>query len=354
MMMPRYLAPALVVIMLSSLGSAFAETAVAQGLAQSLLADLQAAQCALDRNQSPWPDRASRPQPEPVAALSAELPGNCIWQAFRPVDLAIRQAYRAQRSQYLEKDAGIIQRRTARTGLDPLRDAIKQERACYGNRTIGLALRQVDQVDNALRHLEYYSALCIMWSMADILGLWDRQAALESAGDHLRSARNGALRRQNLSSSHARALKSRLATISTMIETAINWQPAPEGIGPCGDLASSGAPDNHHWATHYDPGGAFGPWREPHQFEETGASPWLLVQPWTRDALDQPAPETRCLAPCPKKYRDWQYKLADPRYGWLVYTHTAASQWRVDCDWRSLEPRATWPGAKGIQNAGGL
>lgn len=350
--MTRYFAPALMVLLLASAGTAFAETAAAQGLAQSLLSDLQVAQCALDRNQSPWPERTSRPQPEPVAALAAELPGNCIWQAFRPVDLAIRQAYREQRSQYLEKDAGIIQRRTARTGLDDLREAIQQERACYGNRTISLALRQVDQVDNALRHLEYYSALCIMWSMADILGLWDRQAALESAEDHLRSARAGNLRRQQLSASRARSLKTRLATISTMIETAVNWKPAPEGLGPCADLASR-APDSPHWAEHYDPGGAFGPWRET-TTEETGASPWLHVQPWTREALDQPAPETRCLTPCPKKYRDWQYKLGDPRYGWRVYTHTAASQWRVGCDWRDLAPRATWPGAKGIQNAGGL
>ena len=351
--MARYLALVLVVVTLSSLGTAFAETAAAQGLAQSLCADLQAAQCTLDRNQSPWPDRASRPQPEPIAALAAELPGNCIWQAFRPVDLAIRQAYRAQRSQYLEKDAGVIHRRTARTGLDPLREAIKQERACYSNRTVSLALRQVDQVDNALRHLEYYSALCVMWTMADMLGLWDRQAALESAEDHLRSARAGALGRKALSSGHARAVKSRLATISTMIETAINWKPAPEGIGPCSHLASA-TPDSPHWATHYDPGGAFGPWREPREFRQTGASPLILVQPWTREALGRPAPETRCLVPCAKKYRDWQYKLHDLRYGWLVYTHTAASQWRVDCDWRNLEPRATWPGAKGIQNAGGL
>lgn len=343
------------VLLLLALGTLWAQEVERTALGQSLLGDLRAAQDCLEKGQSPWPDRTSRPQAGPVAALRASLPGNGIWEAFKPVDCAIREAYHQQRSIYLEKDAGLIERRAARTELEPLRDAIKTERRCYSNATVGTALRQLDQVDYALRHLQYHAALCVMWSMADALGLWDRQAALESAERHLGAARERGLRRQQLSSGEAKHLTQRLDTITCMIQTAVAWKPAPEAIGPSEvDLmVGSYGRNDRHFAEPYDPGGAFDSWRETRP-EQTGASPWLHVQPWTRDDLERPAPETRCLAPCPRRYRDWQYTLNDYRYGWLVYTHSAAGNWKPGCDWRELQPKATWPAGRGAQNAGGL
>lgn len=333
-----------------------AQSVQAVALAQSLLQDVEAAQGALDRNCSPWESRDGRPQPEPINALRLELPGTCIWMAFKPVDAAIRESYRQQRNSYLEKDAAIIDRRMARVGLEPLREAITQEADCYPAGTVSLARRQVSQIDNALRHHEYNAAACILWAMAEVLGLWDRQAALESAADHMARLREQGLGRKSIPSDEARNMKNRLGCLSVMVERAVCWRPTAGVMA--GDLLSERTAQerrHRHWAEeHLDPGAAFEKWRENASLDP-GATAWVLRRPYYRCEMDSGYFNTRDLVPCPKADRDWQYTLRDYRWGWLEYTRSAANGlWRPHGDWRDLEPDAFWPGARGSQTSGGL
>jgi hypothetical protein len=333
-----------------------AQSVQAVSLAQSLLQDMQAAQVTLDRCGSPWENAEGRPQPEPINALRLELPGSYIWAAFKPVDAAIRESYRQQRNSYLEKDAAIIDRRMARVGLEPLREAITREEDCYPAGLVSLARRQVSQIDNALRHDEYNAAECIMWAMADALGLWDRQAALESAADHLAKLRAQGLCRKSIPTNEARNMKNRLGCVGVMIDRAVCWSPRVGTMA--GELLTVRSQEewhNPHWADEQmEVGGAFENWRENSSLDP-GATPWVLRDPYYRCQMGQAALNTRDLVPCPKVYRDWQVTLHDYRWGWVEYTHSAANGlWRPHGDWRDLEPNAFWPGAKGSQTSGGL
>jgi hypothetical protein len=333
-----------------------AQSVQSVALAQSLLQDMEAAQATLDRNRSPWESADGRPQPEPVKALRLELPGTCIWAAFKPVDAAIRESYRQQRKSYLEKDAAIIDRRMARVGLEPLQEAITQEENAYPAGLVSLARRQVSQIDNALRHDEYNAAACIMWAMADALGLWDRQAALESAADQLTRLRAQGLCRKSVPSDEAKYMKNRLGCVSVMVERAVCWQPQVGVMA--GELLSERTEQERrhpHWAEeHLEVGGAFEKWRENTSIDP-GATAWVLRRPYYRCEMGEASFNTRDLVPCPKAYRDWQYTLGDYRWGWLEYTRSAANGlWRPHGDWRDLEPDAFWPGAKGSQTGGGL
>lgn len=358
--MRRYLPVLLVLVVLqvtlpATAAAVAAESVAATGLAQSLLQDLQSAQSALDRGQTPWPEAQSRPQAEPLTALRLELPGSRLWSAFQPVDAAIREAYRQQRKMYIDEDAGLIDRRTARTALDDLTAALGEERPSYNATVVSRANRQILQIDFALSHHQYHAALCIMWAMADALGLWDRQAALESAADHLARLRAAALRRQSLPPGTVRYYKNQLGCIATIVERAVAWQPAPQSIGPSRRVTTcpDGALQSDHWAReHFEVGGAFDPWRN--NSGASGATPWVLNQPIFRLGLQEPPRETRDITPCPERYRDWQHTLRDYRWGWFVYNDSAASGWRPHGDWRDLQPTPFWPGERGIDNAGGL
>ncbi|MEI6499473.1 MAG: hypothetical protein WCP21_00440 [Armatimonadota bacterium] len=341
--------------LLGALSSGHAQSVVSAGLAQSLQQDLQEAQNALATGQSPWADARARPQAEPIRALSAELPGHRLWLAFKPVDAAIREAYRRQRMMWADKDAGIIYRRRARVGLEKLVEALEAEDADYPSSLESLAHGQIGEIDNALRHDEYHAALCILWSMADALGLWDRQAALETAADNMAALRAAGLRRKSLSRGQAEAFRKRLTCLGGMIERAVAWKPV--NVLTPGQMVPLNAPDsdhNKHWAKEaFEPGGAFAVWRNDHG--QSGASSWVLNQPIFRSALEDPPRNTKDLAPCLSRLRDWQYTLHEYRYGWVVYTRAASgNHWRPHGDWRDLEPKTFWPGAGGSQTAGGL
>ncbi len=348
----------LAMVLSLSVRLAAGQTVEASAVAQSLLRDIANARRLLQSNQSPWQDTAARPQPQPLAVLAQELPGNAIWVAFKPVDERVRAAYWLQRQSYLEKDAAVRQRREARELLPALAAAIRAERDRYNPTVINLAVRQVAQADNALVHLEYHAALCVLWSMADLLGLWDRQAALEVAQDHLSDLRHDGAGKSELRASVARGMDRTLETIAQMIETAIAWRPVgeslagpsigPSDIGPAGGSRSDA---ERHFADHAVLGHAFDPWRHG-SVVTSGATPLVYDQVNARLALSRPPQETKCLAACPR-YRDWQDKLDDHRYGWSPYMDSAARQ-KPCCDWRALQPWAAWPAAKGADNAGGL
>lgn len=360
-----------ILCILLSVTSAPAESVAAAALANSLQQDFAAAQGLLDSGQSPWPSAESRPQPEPINALRLELPGNCIWAAFKPVDEAIRAAYRQQRKMYVDKDAGLIDRRGARGGIDCLSAAIRQERAAYDPGLIRCARQQVLEIDNALEHNQYYAAECTMWSLADRLGLWDRQAALESAADHLTILRAHAMGCKSLSAAEIRLYKNQLGCLGVMVERAIQWQPtgyngpacnlSPCQTIPCDTTACRGATiANKGCAKELGAcpcacagDTAYGPWRDTLGY--SGATAVVLNRPFFCAGMEKPARNTYDLYPCAVLYRDWQYTLRDYRYGWLVYIDSAANGlWRPHGDWRELEPNAFWPAAKGSETGGGL
>jgi len=341
--------------LLGALSGGHAQPAVSAGLKQSLLQDIGVAQQALAKGESPWVDAQARPQAEPIRALSAELPGHCLWLAFKPVDAAVREAYRLQRRMWAEKDAGIIDRRVARVALEKLSAALQTEQAEYPSAVKSRARRQLDEIDNALAHHEYHAALCVLWSMAEVLGLWDRQAALECAADSMASMRGAGLRRKSLPRGQAELYGKRLECLSGMIERATTWQPANSYPAlHVGALAVPASDRNKHWAKEaFETGDAFAPWRDDQG--QAGATSWILNQPIFRLALQDPPRNTKDLAPCPTRLRDWQYTLHDYRYGWTIFTRTASgSHWQPHGDWRDLEPDAFWPGAGGSQTAGGL
>ena len=346
----------LAVLLVLAVASGWAQNVPASAVGQSLLQDLNQARAQTQANRSPWADPLGRPQPEPVALLLSELPGSRIWNAFKPVDQFAREALRAQRQGYIVKDAAIRERRSARSLLDDLSAAIRAERPSYSHRAMRTALLQVAQVDYALKHMEYYSSLCILWSMADVLGLWDRQAALEVAYAHLAELRERGAGRGQLRDHDARRMDRDLEAISQIITTALAWEPLPESIGP----ANSSPQDPgavtaaRHFADPADLGEAFEPWRDG-AVVNPACGPMTYDETHAREAFSLLPRNTRCLTPCAQRYRDWQYALDDYRYGWVVDTHTAANPpWDVNCDWRRLEPGAAWPGAKGAQDAGGL
>ncbi|MBU0610751.1 MAG: hypothetical protein KKI08_22895 [Armatimonadetes bacterium] len=336
-----------------SVSLAAGQTIEASAVAQSLLLDINRAQALLESNQSPWQDPAARPQPEPLGVLADELPGSHIWGAFKPVDQAVRRAYWLQRHVPLDKDAAVKPRREARELLPQLAAAIRAERRCYNRTVISLAVRQVAQVDNALEHLEYHASLCLLWSMADLLGLWDRQAALEIAQAHLADMRQAGSGKTDLRAKTARRMADKLTVIGQIIAAAEAWQPIHECPGPTelGLINPRTAANAHHFADPAVLGGAFGPWRD-NQTKVSGATPLVYDEINAGYALSFPPRETRCLYRCPE-YRPWQKELNDYRYGWSIYKNSAAQQ-KPGCDWRNLPPRATWPGAKGAENAGGL
>lgn len=389
------------VCLLSSLTPVAAQSVAAVALAKSLQQDFAAAQALLDSGQAPWPSAESRPQPEPINALRLELPGNSIWAAFRPIDCAIRGGYRQQRKMYVDKDAGLIDRRTARTGVDALGAAIRQERQAYNPDVVECANLQVREIDNALEHDQYYAAECTMWSLADRLGLWDRQAALEAAACHLARLRARASGCQKLSAGQIRFYKNQLGCLSVMVQRAIEWQPtgysdpvcnlSPCHVIPCGTnrcrkpasaaitrnvpVGSTTPCNTTPCATPACPpqtvankscakdlcacsgaltdGTAYGPWRD--TLGHSGATPVVLNRCFLRQGMEIPARNTYDRYPCAVLYRDWQYTLRDFSYGWLVYIDSAANGlWRPHGDWRELQPDASWPGARGSQTAGGL
>ena len=316
---------AMALCLLLSITCAPAQSVQAVALANSLQQDFCAAQALLDKGQTPWPNAQARPQPEPINALRAELPGNCIWAAFKPVDCAARASFRQQRKMYVDKDSGLIDRRTARTGIDELSAAVLQERPAYPKELIRCARRQVLQVDDALEHSEYHAAECALWSLADRLGLWDRQAALEAAACHLAALRERAMGCKTLSPGQVRYYKNQLGCLAVMVQRAVDWKPAacdatPPNLSPCHCPPCHPASD-----------------------------------PCGESSLQAPERNTYDLWPCAVLYRDWQYALHDYNYGWLVYTHSAANGiWRPHGDWRELEPTAFWPAAKGSEVSGGL
>lgn len=341
--------------LLGGLVAGHAQSVVSAGLTQSLLQDIGDAQSALAEGRSPWEDAQARPQAEPIRALSAELPGHRVWLAFKPVDAAIRDAYREQRRMWAAKDAGIIPRRKARVGLEKLSEALEAESSTYPASLNRLARAQVAQIDYALLHHEYHAALCVLWAMADALGLWDRQAALEAAADNLAAMRAAGLRRKSLPRGQAEAFGKRLKCLGGMIERAVAWSPA-NALGPAQfvPLAMPAPARNKHWAKEaFEPGGAFAVWRNDQG--QAGASSWVLNQKIFRSALEDPPRNTKDLSPCPTRLRDWQHTLHEYRYGWVVYTRAAAgNHWHPHGDWRDLEPKTFWPGAGGSQTAGGL
>jgi len=343
----------LAIVLSLSIGLAAGQTIEASAVAQSLLSDIDKAQCLLQANQSPWQDPGARPQAEPLALLRGELPGSHIWLVFKPLDQRLREAYWLQRQSYLEKDAAVRPRREARELLPELAAAIRVERRCYNRTIAALAVRQVAQLDNALSHMEYHAALCILWSMADLLGLWDRQAALEVAEEHLADLCRAGSGRTELQPKIAGRMTRKLDLIAQIIAAAGAWRPRPEALAPTelGPADIARARVGHHFADHADLGSAFDPWRD-NTVLDGSATPLVFNETNAAFALSFPAPETRCLNPCPR-YREWQDALGDYHYGWSVYKHSAAQQ-KPGCDWRALEPWATWPGAKGAQNAGGL
>jgi len=334
-------------------GAAHAESVKAQAVGQSLLQDLQQAQSLLEANRSPWQNPAGRPQAEPVALLRGELPGNGLWAAFVPVDRLVRAAYRLQRQGYIVKDAALPERREARELLPALRDAIRAERACYNPTVISIASRQVVQLDYALYNMQYHAALCLLWSTADLLGLWDRQAALIVAEEQLAAMRQRGANQAQLGERTARAMVKRTEIVARMIECALAWKPMPETVNPGIPSPLGGqVKAARHFADPTNLGGAFEPWRD--QAIVGSATPVVMDTYNMRQGLMSPFRNTTCLHPCPEVYRDWQYALDDFRYGWTVYTDTAAQPWKTGSDWRRLQPWDTWPGAKGAQNAGGL
>jgi hypothetical protein len=348
----------LAIVLSLSIGLAAGQTIEASAVSQSLLSDIDKAQGTLQSNQSPWQDPGARPQAEPLAVLREELPGSHIWLAFKPVDQRVRRAYWLQRQSYLEKDAAIQLRREARELLPELAAAIRAERRCYDRTVTNLAARQVAQLDNALSHMEYHAAMCILWSMADLLGLWDRQAALEVAEEHLADLCKAGSGKAELHAKIAQRMARKLDIIAQIIEMAGAWQPMPgtqgvQSIGPVtlGLVDVGGARAGRHFADHADLGQAFDPWRK-NTVLDGSATPLVFDETNAAFALSFPAPQTRCLNPCPQ-YRQWQKTLGDYQYGWSVYKNSAAQQ-KPGCDWRALEPWAKWPGAKGAQNAGGL
>jgi hypothetical protein len=294
-----------VVLVVVAIAAAGADTVTAQAVGQSLLEDLSHARAVLQDNRSPWEDPAARPQAEPVAVLASELPGYRIWLEFKPVDKLVREACRAQWEGYIDKDAGMTPRRDAVARLDELSAAIRAERPSYTRPPIRTAYLQVGQLDYALKHMEYNASMCLLWSMADILGLWDRQAALEVAERHLAELRRDGAGRRELAPRKAQRMIVELDAITMVIKAALDWRPLTEGIPV--------------------------------------------------ECTSGPARHTCCLSPCPERYRDWQYILDDFRYGWVVDHDTSADPpWDRDCDWRRLHPQPTWPGAGGVWNAGGL
>lgn len=335
-------------------GVACAQSVESSAVARSLVDDIRNARAQLEAGCSPWQDPAGRPRPEPLAVLRQELPGNHIWKAFKPVDRLVREAYRLQRQGYIVKDAAVAERREARALLPALAEAITLESPCYNRRVTSTALRQVSQADYALRFMQYQSALCVLWSMADLLGLWDRQAALEVAEEHVGEMQRRGSRARNLRPNEARRMSRRLDVISRMIDTAVCWQPLPESIGP-GDISPRRISDtrsDRHFASHARLGAAFDPWRDGSTIDGS-ATPLVYDETNLEFALSFPPQETECLHVRPK-WRDWQRQLNEYRYGWVAETNTAAGQWAVCCDWRRLLPESSWPGARGIDNAGGL
>lgn len=346
----RVILPVLAVVWMVLAGTAApAQSVTAVALANSLQQDFACVQALLDNRQPPWASVQSRPQPEPINALRLELPGNCIWARFKPVEAAVREAHRQQRKVFLGKDAGLIERREARAGIQPLAAAILQEREAFEPSLIRCARQQVAQIDNAPAHDEYHAAECILWSMADRLGLWDRQAALETAAEHLGTLRARALCDKDLSADEVKGYKNQIGCLTVMVQRAITWQPTP-----CCPPATPVESVNMHFASDPLSGGlAFGPWRD--SLGRSGATQVVLNRPFFRAGMQAPAANTYDLSACPELYRDWQYTLHDFRYGWLVYNHSAANGlWRPHGDWRELAPNAFWPGAKGSQTAGGL
>jgi hypothetical protein len=343
------------VLLILAMTVVYAQNVPAAAVGQSLSHDLDQALTTVQAHKSPWEDPAARPQPEPLTLLLSELPGGRIWNAFRPVDNHVREAYRSQQQGYIVKDAGVVDRREACALLTPLRTAIIAERRSYPRRATATALFQLGELDNALKHMEYYSALCVLWSMADVLGLWDRQAALEIAADHLSGLRDRYQGRANISDRDSRRLTCELSAIEGIIEAAVAWQAPPDiGPAPCNPYATARAADVRHFANPAVLGGAFQPWRDGAQVDPA-CNPMTYDETHAAEAFASPARLTRCLSPCARRYRDWQYVLEDFRYGWIVNTHTAASgPWDVNCDWRRLPPLPTWPGAQGAENAGGL
>jgi hypothetical protein len=350
-MLPRVCLPALILCLSVSLAAG--QTIEASAVAQPLLSDLSRAQGLLDANQSPWQEPGARPQAEPLAVVREALSGNRIWVAFKPVDRAVRRAYWLQQQSYLEKDAAVRQRREAQELLPALAEAIRADRDCYPRSVTNLAARQIAQVDNALKHLEYHAALCVLWSMADMLGLWDRQAALEVAQDHLADLCHSGAGKPQLPEKVARRMSRKVEVIAQIIAAALAWRPPADSIGPVelGPARAAGSRGSRHFADHADLGAAFDPWRD-NWAPESGATPLVFDETSAGYALSMPARETRCLHARPQ-YHDWQRTLHDYRYGWSVYQYSSAQQ-KPGCDWRKLEPWATWPGAKGAPISGGL
>lgn len=380
---------------LLSAATADTQSVTACALAQSLQQDIQSAQALLANGTSPWQDTHARPQAEPMRALGAELPGQCLWLALKPLDAALRRAYDAQRRAYIDKDAGIIERREAKVALDGLFAALRAGRSDFPIAITRRARLQALQLEDALRHNEYHACLCLLWALADGTGLWDRQAALECGADSLAAMRAAAMRRTTIPARQAEVFRKRLECLDTIIEQAMAWQPA--ALDSEGQLhlteaeranlgldrpvcawnanwaewtgqrcAAEGTYPEGTWRSEVDrqlaktllknaprPDGAVAIWRDAQG--RSAAGPVLANRPLKRLARLHPPKDTKDLVPCPTRLRAWQYTLGDFRYGWVIRTHVASGRhWHPHGDWRDLQPEASWPGAGGSQTAGGL
>jgi hypothetical protein len=344
--------------LLLCLAATAAPSPTAQNLGESILLSLSEARTALLAGQSPWAGQTPGPDPATLIALSEALPGNYMWPVFKRTEALVRSAYRAQRQGFTDKDAGLIYRRDARPLFDELARAVTWERPLLPAPVTALGTIQVAQAVNALERKEYHATLTLMWSLADLTGLWDRQAALEAGAAQLTWLKAVTARRTTLPEREAKVYEDRLSLLAALVERALLWEPDEVNLP---ETARFHVVSRQYfllpqWTPYFLTGTGYDTWR--HTVLKPGSSAYLREQPCARQAqivpwAEMPPFDTRPVHPDPTSLRSWQVPFGESRYGWLVYTRHGGRT-PTGSDWRALKPYCFWPAAKGAENAGGL
>lgn len=360
-------------------GPSGAAEATADG--QALAPALAQAVTQLQSGTNPWAQAGAGPQAAQARALRLSLAGNDLWEAFKPVDCALRAAYRDQHRMYVDKDAGLLNRRNAWYCLDTLEGALSGE--TIGN--YAHARWQLAQVRHAISRRQFQAALCALWHFAAATGLWDRQVALEAVEKHLALLQRQYEGRSSLSPGQQSAALKTVTCLRDMVQVAVLWTPPVEEPVPAVAAAGEATPAETvtpegepaclmrpvplpEWdeLNTQVPVGSYRKYvselnpplyKERHPFIKWSQQPCppLIYAPLCSHCSNPDGPDKgrHAVPGCLLTLRPWQTTLGETGTGWAQNTRCGGWQ-EPGCDWQQYHPVGSWPGAKGADNAGGL